>query len=229
MLPCLALAVLSLFWPATSAKADVDPSLTAQGWRELTFDGKRPNRFTAGPDGGITLTSEAGDSVLYRPMQVDVHKTPCLTWRWRVDQAPPVTDLTRKRADDRAISLWVGFRFDSANASLGERIKHEAQQLAMSGTVPGQSLIYNWGGAAPTAAFQTNPVVGERGKFRILHAATERTGVWRSERVHLVEEYRRAFGRPPTEVVQLAISGDADATGTRSVAHIAGITFAECG
>jgi hypothetical protein len=209
-------------------RAEVDPSLAAQGWRELTFDGKRPNRFSAGPDGGITVTSEAGDSLLYRPVRADLVRTPCLTWRWRVDQAPPPTDLTRKRADDRAISVWIGFRFDSANVSLGERIKHEAQQVAMGGPVPGQSLIYNWGGAAPTAAFQTNPVVGERGRFRILHAATAPTGVWQTERVNLVEEYRRAFGREPTEPIQIAVSGDADATGTRSVAHIAGLNFTRC-
>lgn len=220
-----AAALLSL---SGAAQADVEPSLLAQGWRELTFDGRRPNRFSAGPDGGITVTSEAGDSMLYRSIGADLGQTPCLSWRWKVDQAPPATDLTRKGGDDRAISLWIGFRFDGANASLGERIKHEAQQIAVGGTVPGQSLIYNWGGTAPTSAFQPNPVVGDRGQFRILHAATEPTGVWHAEQVNLVEDYRRAFGRPPTELVQLAVSGDADATGTRSVAHIADIKLTPC-
>src|SRR3712207_8732533 len=70
--------------------------------------------------------------MIRRPPRSTLFPYTTLFRSWRVDQAPPPTDLTRKRADDRAMSLWIGFRFDSANASLGERIKHEAQQVARS-------------------------------------------------------------------------------------------------
>ena len=44
---------------------------------------------------------------------------------------------------------------------------------------------------------------------------------WRREEVDLVAEHRRAFGRPPTGALALALMTDADGTCTRASAEFA--------
>lgn len=105
------IAALLLVAAATSALATgrVDPQLLAAGWHELTFERKPANRFERVREDTVRVTSEAAVSILQRPVQIDLDVTPVLTWRWRVDETVPATDLTRKGGDDRSLAIFVTF------------------------------------------------------------------------------------------------------------------------
>jgi Protein of unknown function (DUF3047) len=218
------LALVSGF--AGGAAADLDESLPASGWREVTFEGKRPNRFAAAPD-SITVLSEGTASLIYRNIDADLGMTPCLSWRWRVDEAVPARDLAQKGGDDRSIALWVGFRFDEATASAGDRLSFAARQAMTKDELPGRTLLYVWGGRQ-AGGMEANPYMPGRSPYRILRPATTPIGRWFAEKVAFVEDHQVAFGRPPTRPVQIAVSSDTDDTGSRSRAAISDVRFVAC-
>src|SRR5262245_57302498 len=111
----VALVLLTLA-PGT-AQGLVGPELQAEGWRELTSPRKAENAYRAGPDGAIEVVSENSVSTLYRPVDVSIEEHPVLTWRWRVDDPAPATDLSMKGEDDCSLAVYVGFPYDPGQAS----------------------------------------------------------------------------------------------------------------
>ena len=97
--------------------------LEAAGWRELPNPNKPENTFSAGPDGAVEVVSQDSVSTLFRPVEVDLAERPILTWRWRVDEAAPATDLSAKGQDDCSLAVYVGFPYDPEQASFFERLK----------------------------------------------------------------------------------------------------------
>jgi len=69
---------------APATHAEMDEHLEANGWKEMTFDGKAKNRFNLSEDQVLTVTSDDSVSVLRKPMTIDMASTPILTWRWCV-------------------------------------------------------------------------------------------------------------------------------------------------
>ena len=97
--------------------------------------------------------------MLHRPVKADLAATPILTWRWRVDAAPPATDLTKKGGDDRALALYIAFAFDPARAGAFERVTLVAVAKLAGKQLPGRVLTSMWGGdkASPPTSTVRNP------------------------------------------------------------------------
>lgn len=211
------------------AAAEVEPRLEARGWRELTFDDQRPNRFTLEEPDGVRVESRGTVSVLYRPARVDLDATPVLAWRWRVDAAPPPTDVTRKGGDDRALAVYVAFAFDPERAGTFERLKRATLSRLTGRELPGRVLTYIWGGDGSDRGWFDNPYLQGAGKMRVLRGPEAATGTWIEERVDLVAEHRAAFGYPPSPPTELSISADTDDTASRGAGVVADLGFRPAG
>lgn len=210
---------------AAPAPADVGEDLTGLGWRELVFRDKRPNRFAA-EGGGVRVEGGGAVSVLYRDLAgIDLAATPVLTWRWRVDAAPPPTDLARKGGDDRALAVYVGFAFDAARAGGLERGRRAVLQRLARRELPGRVLTYLWGGDGRAEGWFDNPYLGGAGRMRVLRGPDAPLGEWFGERVDLAADHEAAFGQPPTAPRQLSISADSDDTASRAAGTVAGLGF----
>ncbi len=220
VLPLAGAALAALATPA------VDPALAAQGWQELAFDGKPANRYRAGPDGAIEVAADRSVSLLQKPVQVDLAEQPRLHWRWRVDQAVPATDLAVKGSDDRSLALYVAFPFVPEQASWWERVKRRMVETVAGQDAPGRVLNYVWGGQGAAGQVIVSPYYGRAGMMKILRPAASPSGVWFEESVDLVADYRAAFGSEPPDPVNLAVSADADDTGSQIRAEVAGLRFA---
>jgi hypothetical protein len=223
----LAIAMLLLTGaaPAAAATIPLGPDLEAAGWRELEVRGKPANRFVGHPDGSIEVISSSSVSRLYRPIDVDLAATPVLTWRWRVDDPVPSTDLTQRGEDDTAITLYVGFPWDPARASFRERLTRPLVEAYAGAHAPGRVLAYVWGGDHPRGAWVESPHLRSAGAIRVLRPADSPTGEWFEERVDIVEDYRQAFGEDPPDPVQIAISADTDDTRSTSRGFVADLAF----
>ena len=101
-------AILLLALPHGIASAVVGPELQAEGWRELPNPNKAENTYTLGPEGAIEVVSNNSVSTLYLPVEVDIREQPVLSWRWRVDEPAPATDLAAKGEDDCSLAVYVG-------------------------------------------------------------------------------------------------------------------------
>lgn len=204
---------------------EVDPRLLEAGWRAFTFEDKKANRFEMLEGGAIRVISDRSVSLLQRPVDVDIEAGPILTWRWRVDQAVPPTDLTRKGGDDRSLALFVTFPFRPGEASLFERMKRALAMMAVGEDAPGRVIAFVFGGDGRRGQVLESPYYGDAGATIIVRAADAPTGQWFEERVDLEAAYRQVFGSAPDAPTHIAITADSDDTHTRASGLVAGISF----
>jgi hypothetical protein len=215
---------LGLAAPAV-VQAATEAGLAAAGWQHLEYDGLRPASFRSLAD-GVAVEGQGAGSFVWRRVQ---GVAGCLTWRWRVDAAPPPTDLTRRGGDDRALALAIGFQGWPARSTVWQRTQHAvAQARAGSHTLPRSVLIYAWGGTGQEPPSFYSPWMGGLGKVRILRPASAPTGRWFEERVDLAAEWRAAFAGDPPPLQEIAIGTDADDTQSRISAMVERIRFAAC-
>lgn len=222
--------LLTLGLTATAAPADgfrlpVKADMAMAGWQEFTFDGKRRNSFVGGADGSIEINTDRSASLLYLPIEIDPADTPHLSWRWRVDENLPATDLSRRGGDDRPAAIFVFFEWQPETASLKERMLRPLVEARQGPDAPGRLLSYTWGGAHPTGSLIKSAYFGSAGMQVILRNGDAPTGEWVSEHVDVAADYERIFGTPPPPIRQLALSADSDDTGGQSRAAIAELMF----
>jgi len=207
------------------ARAATESALTTAGWTHGEYDGIRPASFRSLAD-GVALEGQGAGSFVWRRVE---GAPACLTWRWRVDAAPPPTDLTRRGGDDRAIAIAVGFQGWPARSTVWQRMQHGvAQARAGSHSLPRSVLIYAWGGTGQEPVSFYSPWLSGLGKVRILRPAQAPTGRWFEERVDLAKDWREAFMGEPPPLQEIAIGTDADDTQTRISAMVERIRFSRC-
>jgi hypothetical protein len=208
----------------------------AGGWRLWTPPGKEPARFASDAD-GIRVESDGGVSFLARPLTVAEQAAATLTWRWRVDAAPPPTDLARRGGDDRALALHVWFpagrdrRSTMAATMAATLAAAAARMLGEPPPLPpdGYTLTYVWGGDRPAGTRLANPYMANA-VLIVRRGSDARLGAWADEAVDLAHDFRVAFGvAPPAPPAWLAVSTDTDATGSRSAAHLDRLAFVAAG
>jgi len=211
------------------ARAGLDDALGRAGWRELTFKNKQPNRFAVEGADGVRVETNGTVSLIYRPASADLASTPILAWRWRVDAAPPPTDLTRKGGDDRPLAVYVSFAYDPARAGVGERLKRAAASITSDRPLPGRLLVYTWGGDGRAQGWFDSPYIKQFSKMQALRGPDAPLGQWVEERVDLLADHQAAFGQPPTAPTEISVSADSDDTKSRSVGLVADLRFAPAG
>lgn len=216
------LAIITLTTAATAATVAISPGLP--GWQELKFDDLTPNTWRE-EDGAVVASGASSVSILYTSTNVSPTATPILRWKWRVDQATPVTDLARKGGDDRSISLTIGFAYDSGNASFGERMKRVVVENVAGADAPGRVIDLAWGGTAPVGTTVESPYSGYSGRITTMETSAAGGG-WVEESIDIAALYRAQWGTPPPPITRVAISSDSDDTGSTVNARIADIRFA---
>lgn len=203
------------------ARAVVAPELQAEGWSELPNPDKKENVFSLTPDGAIEVISRDSVSTLYKPVEVDIEERPILSWRWRVGEPAPATDLSVKGQDDCSLAVYVGFPFDPGEASFFERMKRPLVESWVGEDAPGRVLRYVFCGSHERGEVVESPYLGSAGIIKVLRPADSPTGVWFDERVDLKADYRKAFGDEPPDPTQIAIQADTDNTHSSSRAYVA--------
>jgi hypothetical protein len=217
--------VLLLALAPEMGHAIVAPELQAEGWRELPNPNKKENVFRLTPDGAIEVVSEDSVSTLYKPVEVDIRERPILTWRWRVDEPAPATDLSVKGQDDCSLAVYLGFPYDPEKASFFERMKRPLVESWVGENAPGRVLRYVFCGSHEPGEVVESPYLGSAGVIKVLRSGDSPTGVWFEERVDLEADYRQAFGDEPPNPTQIAIQADTDNTHSSSRAYIADLAF----
>jgi hypothetical protein len=208
--------------PVSAACIAVAPGLP--GWQTIDFDGIAPNTWSAEGD-AISVSSNASASLLYAAVPASSGST--LTWRWRVDQGVPATDLTRKGGDDRSVALTVGFAYDSANASFGERMKRTVVEAVAGADAPGRIIEFVWGGNQQQGARAVSPYSGSSGQIVTLRTSDSPGGNWQAERVDVSGLYREIWGSEAPPITRIALTADSDDTRTAIAAKVSDICIAD--
>lgn len=197
-----------------------------EGWHEGAWPGIRPARIEVARDGAIVVSARGEGSFVWRR---ESHPAECLSWRWRVDEAPPPTRLDRRGGDDRALSITIGFAGWPPQASVWQRTQHSlARSQAGGRNLPRAALVFVWGGTGEEAPGFESPYMAGLGRVFVLRHAGAPRGVWLEERVNLGALWREAFGGYPPPVEKIFIGADSDDTRSRIEARVEGIRFGPC-
>lgn len=160
----------------------------------------------------LSVESDGGVSLLWRPLPENVWQAKKASWSWNVGTSVPPTDLSQKGGDDRNLSLYFIFAPQDLAA--------KAQDLGIRkllGNPEIRVLMYVWGGSHDRNTVVASPYLGARGKTIVLRPAG--TGQ-RDETIDLRSDLNRIYGTRDLMLIGLALSADSDDTETRIEAGI---------
>lgn len=175
-------------------------------WKTKVFSGETQYALT-NTDGRTVLHAEstAAASGLFREIKIDLSKTPILHWSWKVDNVLTNIDEHTKAGDDYPARVYVVF---SGGVAFW---RTRAINYVWSNN---QRINSNW-----RNAFTENAQM-----IAVQSGATE-TGRWVNQKRDVLEDYRRLFGKDPSNVDAVAIMTDTDNTGATASAWYGDIWF----
>lgn len=220
------LATLAFTTPPALAQSPYD-AWAADGWREVQVNAKlTPNTFTFRQwDGAqaIEVQSSGSMSLMARPLEVDLQRTPVLCWRWRIDQVVETANMQRRDGDDYAARVYVSFALPASAIGFGLRTQLALGRAIWGPDLPDAALNYVWDNRHPVGTQQANAYT-DRTLMTVLQTGNELAGQWVWERRHVLNDVTQWFdaGAKP---VQLAVTADTDNTGAQAHAGFADFHF----
>lgn len=194
-------------------------------WSEVRLNaGLKPNTFTVRSWDGVPaleVRSAGSMSLLGRPIDVDLARTPVLCWRWRVDAPLQAADMSRKSGDDYAARLYVSLALPEAEKSLGLRAQLRIARTIWGPSVPDAAINYVWDNRHPVGTERLNAYT-DRTTMVVLRSGAQDAGGWVQERRNVGRDIARLHG-PSATPVQIAITADTDNTGETARAGFADI------
>jgi len=79
---------------ADATENPLHPTLAADGWEEINFDGKRPNLYAVCGFGCIQIKSNSSVSMIGKPFAVDLGHHPVLNWEWKIGSTVTPSNLS---------------------------------------------------------------------------------------------------------------------------------------
>lgn len=223
------LAALTLLACVLSRAAADDVAVApsrVEAWKPMTFPKiDKTTAYTTVRDDdaeAILARAECSASALYVAVDVDLTKTPLLTWRWKATQAPTAADERRKDGDDFAARVYVMFRFDAQRASWWARARHRLGTAIYGDIVPGNAINYVWSSQEPAGASWENPFSSEA---RMIVVGRGAMSEWRQESVDVAADYEKYFGSPLPPLLAVAVMSDSDNTCSQAGAYFADFRF----
>ena len=180
----------------------VDDNGVPFGWQLKEKSGKADVSITS--EGGIHalhLRSEDTSYALQKPVNVDLHKYPMLSWKWKVTKLPDGGDFRRSMRDDQAAQLLVAF----SNRKV---------------------IAYIWDSSAPQGLMEDAyalPFVTI--KVIVVRSGPGETGKWITETRNAHEDYIRLFGHEPPKIGGVRIQINSQHTETSGESFFADVVF----
>lgn len=132
--------------------------------------------------------------------EIDLNKTPVLSWRWRPHQLPEDANEDKKSRNDVAASIYVVF-------DMGHVLFKK---------VP-KSIVYTWSSTLP-AGTELSHFFGNQ-KIVVVASGKQGLGEWHQFQRNIVDDYRRLFGdEPPSRPLAILILSDGDDTESHVIA-----------
>jgi hypothetical protein len=177
---------------------------------------------------GVALEANADQSAsgLYRRIRIDPKANPLLEWRWRVANLIPGADKRVAALDDSPARLIVSFHGDPARLDFQARSQFRLARAISGRSLPYATLMYVWSNEHPVGTVIANPHT-DRIRAIVVASGQEGVGEWRHYRRNVLEDYRRAFGEEPWDIVAVGLMTDADNTRQKARCLYGDITFLE--
>lgn len=204
----LAIVLLGVWLVAEPARALTFTPADVLGWKPKSFAGETEYRLVFDPQlqqPVLRASSEGAASGLFYEQRIDLDATPWLSWRWRVERFPTVTDERTKSGDDFAVRVYVVVRDGWTRLS-------------------SQAISYVWAQQAEVGQHWANPFAGDKAMMLALRNPQDGNG-WVSEKRNLKADLRRLFGKDFRYLEAVAIMTDADNGKGNAIGYYADLVF----
>lgn len=173
----------------------------------------------------MVLEARAEDSAsgLYRRIRIDPARHPIIEWRWRVVEPLAGADPRIHARDDSPARIVICFHGDVKRLDIEERTTVRFYKAFTGERLPYAMLMYVWASEAPV---ETIAASGYTGKIQMIVVDSGgRAGEWREFRRNVLEDYRRAFGEEPWDIVAVGVMTDADNVSDKARTQYGDIVF----
>ena len=176
------------------------------GWKEKIFEGNTLYELVkSGAGMALKADSRGTASGLVREMAVDLMKTPCLTWSWKVDRILDGLDETTRSGDDFPARVYVIFS--------------EGPLFWKSRT-----LSYVWSSGRPQGSSWPN-AYSDKAVIIAAQGGSKKVGQWVRQSRNIRADYQRLIGGDIGQADGVAIMTDTDDSGQTATAYYQDIRF----
>jgi len=178
-------------------------------------------------EGAAVLESvaEQGGSALHRKIRIDPYRHPLIEWRWRVPAlAPGASPLAEASRASAMARVSIAFHGDLQKLDFAERAHLRLAKALTANGLPYATLVYVWLYHVPVGTILPSPY-SDRVRLVVVESGGERVGQWIDLRRNVLEDYRRAFGEDPGDIVAVGVMTDAGDDGSPRRAFYGDITF----
>ncbi len=181
----------------------------------------RTDYHLANVDGAVALEADApeGGSGMYRKIRIDPRTHPILEWNWRLPR--PASGAAWSSSPPILLSL--GFDGDPGKLDILARIKLRMAKALTANGLPYASLLYVWRADVPVDTVEENRHT-DRVRMVVVESGEEKLDRWVTIRRNVLEDYRKAFGEEPGNIVAVGVLTDVGDDGSRRRAYYGDIT-----
>jgi len=189
--------------------------------------GNLPTEYQLVDNGGavvIRAESAEGGSGLFRKLHIDPRRHPIIEFRWRVPRASGRGGADGPSRASPPARISLAFDGDPAKLDFDDRAKLRlARALTVNG-LPYASLLYVWMNNQPAEAIYSSPHT-DRVRHIVVESGERRLDQWVAVRRNVLEDYRRAFGEEPGNLVAVGIMTDPGDNGAPRRVYYGDIKF----
>jgi hypothetical protein len=172
----------------------------------------------------LEAVADEGGSALLRKIRIEPQTHPVVEWRWRVprpENGAPVGVVSSKSAMTR---LSIAFHGDPEKLDVVDRAHLRLAKALTPNGLPYATLVYVWLRDVPVGSVVVSPY-SDRVRLVVAESGERRIGRWIDLRRNVLEDYRRAFGEEPGDIVAVGVMTDPGDDGSRRRAYYGDITF----
>ena len=205
------IAPSAVFAESDSAFARVEVGRFSQGdlqnWDPQVFKNKTDYRLIGKP-GEMVLVAASRQSAsgLVKRQRIDLHKTPILNWRWKIDSGLKPADERSKEGDDYAARVYV---------------------IVDGGLFFWRTLALNyvWSASEARGNSWPNAFAGKNAMMQAVRDGNDIAERWYQEKRNVRNDFKRLHGKDLRYIDAVAIMTDTDNAGGRVRATYGDIYF----
>ncbi len=179
------------------------------GWQSKSFLDLTDYQLVLDQDDQVLKANSNGKaSALIYKQRIDLHQTPWLNWRWKIEQPLAGNAETTKSGDDYAARIYVIID--------GGMLKWRSK-----------ALTYVWSSRSGDIPDWPNAFVPKNAMMIAVRNAEHDIDTWHSEKRNVLTDLEQAFGQEIRYIDAVAIMTDTDNTGQSASAFYGDLFFSE--
>ncbi len=169
------------------------------------------------------ISSNASTSAIC-PVEISPSKSPWLTWQWKLDRLLPGANVSKDDFDDSPGRVFVAFDGNVNRIPPDDIAFFDMVKFFTGKDLPYATLSYVWDPTIPVDTLVSYSR-STRIKYIVVESGSARLREWVSYRRNVVEDYQRAFGESPGNIITVGIMSDTDDLGQKAEALFGDIAF----